>query len=240
MSEAGNQGIPPGWYNDPAGSPQQRWWNGTAWTDQLSQPGPYAGYQQGFPAPGPAGPGHQPGYQPGYQPAYQQGYQPGYQPERPTISAETPVYNPLIWIITLLPLVSIALMLAWNPDFSALYMDPTGEYSPMMDPGAVFTPAYMLLVGSSFPIYGASVVLAYFDSERLKKDGVVRPFHWAWSFLGAAVYVIGRSVIVRKVAPGRGLVPVWVMIGVIVLSIVVSTVKMSVMMSSMVDTISTY
>ncbi|MEE2569977.1 DUF2510 domain-containing protein [Pseudarthrobacter sp. J64] len=227
MSEAGNQGIPPGWYNDPAGSSRQRWWNGTAWTDQLSDPGPYGGSTPGYSA------GHPAGYPAGYPMA-------GYQPERPRISDQTPVYNPLIWVITLLPLVTVALLLVWNPDFSTLYVDPSGDYNPTMDPGAIFTPAYLLLVGSSFPLYGATVVLAYFDSERLKKDGVVRPFHWAWSFLGTAVYVIGRSVIVRKVAPGRGLVPVWVLIGVIVLSIIVSTMKITAMTSSMINTLSTY
>lgn len=221
MSEAGNQGAPPGWYNDPAGSPQQRWWNGAAWTEHVSQPSPYSAHgYAGFPAAYPAAA--------------------GYLPERPKISDQTPAYNPLIWIITLLPLITVALMLAWNPDFSTLYVDPRGNYDPAMDPGAVFTPAYLLMVGLSFPLYGATVVLAYFDSERLKRDGVVRPFHWAWSFLGTAVYVVGRSVIVRKVAPGRGLVPVWVLIGVVVLSIVVSTVKVTAMTASMIDTLSMY
>lgn len=30
--------TPPGWYADPAGSPALRWWDGTAWTEHLSQP----------------------------------------------------------------------------------------------------------------------------------------------------------------------------------------------------------
>ena len=30
------QGVPPaGWYPDPAGSPQQRWWDGRQWSDSL-------------------------------------------------------------------------------------------------------------------------------------------------------------------------------------------------------------
>jgi hypothetical protein len=92
---------------------------------------------------------------------------------------------------------------------------------------------------SAFLTYGASVLLAYFDSERLKRDGVVRPFHWAWSFLSGTVYVIGRSVIVAKVAPGRGLVPIWVLIGVIFLSIVLTSFKMSSLMTSMISSIPT-
>ena len=35
----------PGWYPDPGGSPQQRWWDGTQWTDHLqggTAPGPSA------------------------------------------------------------------------------------------------------------------------------------------------------------------------------------------------------
>jgi hypothetical protein len=85
--------------------------------------------------------------------------------------------------------------------------------------------------------YAASVLLAYFDSERLKRLGVVRPFHWAWSFLSSGVYVVGRSVIVSKVARGRGLVPIWVLIGVVILNIVVTNIKMSALMSSMIETI---
>jgi hypothetical protein len=30
--------TPPGWYADPAGSPLQRWWDGTAWTDHVHDP----------------------------------------------------------------------------------------------------------------------------------------------------------------------------------------------------------
>jgi hypothetical protein len=156
-------------------------------------------------------------------------------PERPRISSETPVYNPMIWIITLLPLLSVVLLLLWNPEFRIINIGSRNR--PTVDPASILTPAYFLLVFTGFATYAVSVLMAYFDSERLKRDGVVRPFHWAWSFLSGTVYVIGRSVIVRKVAPDRGLVPVWVLIGVIVLSIIVSTIKMSAMMTSMISSI---
>ncbi len=41
---------PPGWYPDPAGGGGTRWWDGTAWTDQVGQPAP--GGQPGYGQPG--------------------------------------------------------------------------------------------------------------------------------------------------------------------------------------------
>lgn len=211
---------PPGWYHDPAGTGRLRWWDGALWTDQFSAPHA-AAYPPGPYGAGPHGPGP-------YAAA-------AYIPERPRISSETPVYNPMIWIITLLPLLSVVLLALWNPEFRLINIG--SRNTPTVDPASVFTPAYFLLVFSGFATYAVSVLLAYFDSERLKRDGVVRPFHWAWSFLSGTVYVVGRSVIVRKVAPERGLVPVWVLIGVVVLSVAVWTIKMSAMMAQMISSI---
>ncbi len=35
---SGAASTPAGWYPDPAGGPTRRWWNGTAWTDNLETP----------------------------------------------------------------------------------------------------------------------------------------------------------------------------------------------------------
>jgi len=38
MTDATTPNVAPGWYPDPAGSANPRWWDGTAWTEQLQQP----------------------------------------------------------------------------------------------------------------------------------------------------------------------------------------------------------
>ncbi len=169
MSTAGSiPAAPPGWYPDPAGTGRLRWWDGSAWTDQFSTPpqqGPYAGHYAASPYA--AGP---------YVnvPAAVQ---------RPFISRDAPVYNPLIWAITLLPLVPTLLLLFWNPELR--FITVGRQQTPTLDPFSIFSPAYFMLLFSGFLAYAASVLLAYFDSERLKRIGVVRPFHWAWSFLSS-------------------------------------------------------
>jgi len=32
--------APAGWYRDPLGLPQLRWWNGLMWTNQIEEPAP--------------------------------------------------------------------------------------------------------------------------------------------------------------------------------------------------------
>ncbi|MCU1573961.1 MAG: hypothetical protein JWO93_2043 [Micrococcaceae bacterium] len=183
----------PGWYPDPAGSGRFQWWDGTAWTGQLSGPRPV----------GPLGP-------------------------RPTISESTPVYNPFIWLIATLPIIPLILLVSWNP----VIRMRTVRNRQTVDPSSIFTLPYILLVGAAFLIFGISALMAYLDWEKLRRDGVVRPFHWAWVFLSREAYVIGRSVIVRQAAPGRGLAPVWVTIGIIVAAIVIGGIKVSVLLAS--------
>jgi hypothetical protein len=149
------------------------------------------------------------------------------------VDPATPIYTPFIWLIVLLPLVSIIVLLFWDID---AYMnvalivadDPFGQYS---------NPGYLLLQGTSWLLYALSVLFAFLDRRVLLQRGFDRPFHWAWTFLGSAVYVIGRSVIVRR-RSGKGLLPVWVMIGISVVSLVVAIVKVTAAMSAMMSGLS--
>ncbi|WP_442543946.1 DUF2510 domain-containing protein [Arthrobacter sp. KN11-1C] len=148
---------------------------------------------------------------------------------RPLISPQTPVYNTLIWLIVATPLVIVVLQAAlWNPVPRFVYVRGVRT----VDPFSIITPGYFVVVAVGFLGYAGTIVAAYFDRRKLARSGVAFPFHWAWAFLNTAVYVIGRSVIVRKVAPGRGLDPVWTFIGVFVLSIVISLVHTSLITQS--------
>lgn len=156
----------------------------------------------------------------------------GYGSGRPLLSATTPVYSAFIWIIVLLPLLSYASFFAWRPDFSYLRdLSSASSYSPL----SLYTPGYFVILALGWVLYGVIVVLAYRDTVWLKRQGVVRPFHWAFAFLGGLVYIIGRSVIVRRVAAPRGLVPIWVSIGVFVVGLIVSIAWTVSLMSDIVN-----
>ncbi|TFD42895.1 DUF2510 domain-containing protein [Cryobacterium sp. TMT1-2-1] len=99
--------------------------------------------------------------------------------------AQASVFNNYIWAIALLPVVS----------FLALTSAETS--SPLLGWG--------IAIGS--------VVLAYLDHRQLLRDGLDRPFHWAWAILSPGAYVVGRSVTVRRLT-GASLAPMWVWVAI--------------------------
>ncbi|WP_284975467.1 DUF2510 domain-containing protein [Arthrobacter sp. efr-133-TYG-104] len=225
--------TPAGWYPDPADPRQVRWWDGQAWTAHLRPAAPQPGQFQPGPYQQPGqfqqGPYPQGQFQPGQ---YHQGpYQPArYVQPRTQLSEQTPVYNPFIWVITFLPLVSVLLLSTWQPQFRYI---TTRQGVHTIDPLSMYTPGYFVTLIFGLLAWGLMVFLAYLDHQRLLKIGVVRPFHWAWAFLNGAVYVVGRSVIVHKVAPKRGLLPVWALIAVYVVDMVAVSIWVSTMLHSM-------
>jgi len=106
------------------------------------------------------------------------------------------------------------------------------------DPLAMYRdPGYLATFALGWIVYGGAVLLAYFDRKRLLRDGYDRPFHWAWTFFSGGVYVIGRSIIVRRRC-GRGLAPVWLWIGVTLIVTVVALAKVAQIMSTLISSIS--
>jgi hypothetical protein len=82
---------------------------------------------------------------------------------------------------------------------------------PMAQVRMYLDPMYLASVLLGWGAYGASVVFAYLDVVALRRLGYARQFHWAWAFLSSLVYVIGRSVVVKRQA-GHGAAPMWVTI----------------------------
>jgi hypothetical protein len=143
------------------------------------------------------------------------------------VDPSTPLYTPWIWLIVLLPLVSLVGLMFWDMDaYMRSSMSSTDPFAQYTDPG------YVLLQASSWLLYALSVLFAFLDRRVLLRRGFDRPFHWAWTFLGSTVYIIGRSVIVRR-RSGKGLLPIWVTIGVIVISLIVGIAKVASAVSAM-------
>jgi len=164
---------------------------------------------------------------------------------RPLLPADRPVYSVWIWLIVLLPLLSLGSFFLWQPNFGYL-SDPASVATPGYESrylSSMFTPGYFVILGLSFVSYGLTALFAWRDSIWLRAQGVVRPFSWPWVFIpsyGGLVYVIGRSVIVRRVAAPRGLAPIWVLIAVVVLGFVVAIVWTVSLMSGMLSHLPDY
>lgn len=197
MSTLGTPQTPAGWYPDPQVPGQGRFWDGTAWTEQVHLPGqPY-----------PAGP-------------------------ELKAPAGTDPNTPWVWLIIGIQLLPLLLMLLvpWGSMFAFDLDDPYASSTASL---AVFaSPFYWLAALSGWVVYGLSAFFASRDHAELVRRGVPRPFHWAFAFIGAAVYTIGRSVVAHR-RTGKGHAPLWAEIGVIALGFVVTIVILVIVFSGM-------
>ncbi|AJW78157.1 DUF2510 domain-containing protein [Clavibacter michiganensis] len=241
----GTPSTPAGWYADPAGSDRLRWWDGTRWTDHLADAPaasaaaaePAAARASGHVAPeAPAAPASAPpayGQQAHGQAYAQQPYsQAGYAPTPyaaptppPQVPASTSPFTWAIWVLAALPVISLFLILGLDLRQT---MTPMQYGRGAMSPDLGLSAGYLVANLVAFLVYGANVAVAYFDWRDLGQRGIVRPFHWAWTFLGSGVYVIGRSVIVRRRItgnPSRVLAPLWLWVGITAIVLFVAVVK---------------
>ncbi len=171
--------APPGWYPDPWGQSPQRFWDGARWTPQLSGGGVAT---------------------------------------RARLPEGAPIYGTSIWLLATLPLLSAVSVWLIRIDASSLgdyigasqaFQSGGSSSGPFFNPYSMLGPGYPVAMLLGLALQVALVLLAYRDHKHLCRLGLQRPFHWGWVFLGAIVYVIGRSVVVRKVAEPRGLAPMW-------------------------------
>lgn len=219
--------TPPGWYPDPAGSPQQRWWDGVQWTAQLTGPT--------VPVP-----------QPQYAPAASLRAPDGTNPSTVWIwlVVATHAAQGLI-VIPFLIQISGAF-----PQFFAYSLEHSGSADSMNGP-AVFQelmPIFSGVFGASlfYTVLGwvtlaLSIVFSYLDWRELERRGLPKPFHWAYAFFaftgaGILVYVIGRSVVARR-RTGTGVAPMWVTIAITAVGIIGSIVWMSITFSTMFNSV---
>lgn len=158
-----------------------------------------------------------------------------YQPFAPERAPEgTKTGTVWIWLVALLPLVSLASIFTIDFDgyFRTLMQNPTSPTASF----AIFTPAYLIGVVLSWASVALTIVFAFLDWRELKRRGVPQPFHWAWSFLvfasAGVVYPIGRSVVVKR-RTGGGMAPMWVAIAVLAVTIIVVTVWTVMIMTQM-------
>lgn len=157
--------------------------------------------------------------------------------------AGTSTSTPWIWVIALVPLASVlpALFIDWRRIMGASLLtsyDPMAQFAMFTDPGYLAT----LLLG--FIVTAVLIVGAYFDHKELTARGVPQPFAWPWMLFvfvagGNLVYVIGRSVVVRR-RTGGGLAPLWATIAVHAVSLVVGIVIVSIVFSTVFEFISYY
>jgi uncharacterized protein DUF2510 len=183
--------APAGWYPEPSGVEGQRWWDGTRWTEYAT---PLAA-----PPTAPASVSASVSAQ----------YAPYDGAAQPRVPAGTPVDTAWIWLSVVLPILALVPFFFW--DFEGYMLASMTDPSPTAQLRMYLDPMYLTSTMLGWLLYGVSVWFAYLDRVALERLGYARRFHWAWAFLSSLVYVIGRSVVVKRQA-GRGMAPMWVAI----------------------------
>ncbi|MEF3405379.1 DUF2510 domain-containing protein [Agromyces sp. CCNWLW203] len=238
--------TPAGWYPDPSDAAAQRWWNGVQWTEHVAPAAPVAPVAAPVVPPVVAPQVTAPAYvapvTPASEPAYTPAYAPAYVPApyggaatTARVPEGTPVDTIWIWLIVALPVLAVLPLFFW--DFES-YLEQTmsPSTSAMFSALGPYTdPWYLAATFGGWAVYGLSVWFAALDRAALAKLGYERRFHWAWAFLSSLVYVIGRSVVVRRQS-GRGYLPMAAAIALTVVLTIGVIVWFVVMMVSVFET----
>jgi hypothetical protein len=200
--------IPAGWYSDPTDASQLRWWNGSAWSQHVQQrPAPIS------PTPVEAAPV----VSAQVEAAQVEPAQAAVEPVRFTPVTETPLVRTQLvetaasvddeavptrsntvssWFVALSPFYyAIAFIIA---------LPALASIAGVAVLGAIA--AAVLVIP-----FAIALIFAISDFSALKKRGIPRPAAPGWMFLTPLVYLIVRTVRVRR-ATGKGSAPLWVWI----------------------------
>ncbi|KQW06255.1 hypothetical protein ASC66_06935 [Leifsonia sp. Root4] len=184
---------PAGWYPDPRGSDQLRWWDGTTWTVQL--------------APRPPAPPARPSA------AASEGLadSPGYDWQRETERhAPMPSATPRVeqWQVRDVPGRS-GTAAVWLLAFTPYLSLPLLAAADALTRGTSLDGGNSAVLFAGLALYALVFALATRDNTVLARRGHGRRAQPSWALLGALPYLIVRSVNVRR-ETGVGTVPLWI------------------------------
>jgi len=184
--------IPAGWYEDPAGQSDMRWWDGANWTAHTMMHPPVAAVattplpQQAF------GSAPQP-------------WSPQPWSHEPFLTPAVPLWStPYIWILSALPLAELAL--SYGAGFLWGLMFRTAESA-------------ILEIGLTILFVALYVLLAILDYRALGRLGYVKRASPVLIII-PLIYMVGRAAAVRRVT-GKGLLPLFVVLANLILLAVV-------------------
>jgi len=250
----------PGWYPDPAGGPHTRWWNGSSWSDSYGEPAaaaaqaaepaaavsgtPWASPSAGQPTAPAAGYPGAPAYPaasgntnaPAYAGAPAYTGSPAYGSPEPLRAPEgTSPNTPFIWPLALLPVVAVVINIV-----SLGLIDQVVDEA--MSDTAVYSPISLITSVVGWVMIGLTILFGVLDYRALVRAGVPKPFHWAWiffAFVSAPVYMIGRSIIVRR-RTGTGLAPMFVNLALIAVNVILGIVSFFIGFTAAMESVPAY
>jgi hypothetical protein len=199
MSNIGGSSTPAGWYGDPAGSGQLRWWDGAAWTNHLAPVPTPQPVLTPTPTVQPPTVAQASGYSPVADPAEHPyvPFQNSWNVNALTQATQPTQWNTASsWVLATTPLWMVAvelIVILINASMGASVTAQTGTIS-------VITIAVYLV------IFLIEILAAVRDHNALKRWGYRTVSSTAWILLGPLIYLIVRTVRVRSEVK-RGIAP---------------------------------
>jgi hypothetical protein len=161
---------------------------------------------------------------------------------RPALPEGARIDTVWVWLVALCYLVSCVSLVFFD---MGGYMRAVLDVETSADPSALmgaltgYVVWFLITWLLGLAVWGFTIFAAYRDYKHLESIGVVRPFHWAFTFIAQLVYLIGRHVVLRKVSRTTGW-PLWIHIASYVALTIVSIVWSLLLVQSILSDFSSY